>query len=465
MKIKDMSIRVKITMVSLISLTILAIVISIVAVIKVENALVNENYIKLISSNESKKENIKNFFKKSKADINVLAVSETIHNFYLDLEDINKKLDIKNKSSYPIMNEEIKKLTKSYDNYFNTFVKEYDYYDVFLIDLNTGQVVYTQAKESDYGTNLNTGKYKDSGLAEVYNKVKNTVKVSYSDTKRYEASNNEPNIFIGTAVKIGNKFKAILVLQISQNKINKIMNFRKGYGSSQEDYLVGNDNLMRSDSYLDPKNHSVKASFENPSLGTVSNNSVKNALNNKTGIHIIKDYNNNFVLSSYSTIELTKDIKWAIISEIDEAEVMLVPNQLRNNIIIVSLLMLFLIGIILFYYVNTIIIKPIVLFQDGLLAFFRYLNKEDTSVNKLLILSNDEIGKMSQLVNENIYKTQNMIKEDEKLIENVTSIVNDVKNGFLTSRVSQNTNNNNLETLKKQINNMLDNLESNIGKD
>ena len=46
MKIKDMSIRVKITMVSLISLTILAIVISIVAVIKVENALVNENYIK-----------------------------------------------------------------------------------------------------------------------------------------------------------------------------------------------------------------------------------------------------------------------------------------------------------------------------------------------------------------------------------------------------------------------------------
>ena len=72
---------------------------------------------------------------------------------------------------------------------------------------------------------------------------------------------------------------------------------------------------------------------------------------------------------------------------------------------------------------------------------------------------------MSQLVNENIYKTQNMIKEDEKLIENVTSIVNDVKNGFLTSRVSQNTNNNNLETLKKQINNMLDNLESNIGKD
>ncbi len=31
------------------------------------------------------------------------------------------------------------------------------------------------------------------------------------------------------------------------------MQFRKGYGSTQEDYLVGMDKLMRSDSFLDPE--------------------------------------------------------------------------------------------------------------------------------------------------------------------------------------------------------------------
>ena len=47
--------------------------------------------------------------------------------------------------------------------------------------------------------------------------------------------------------------------------INRIMKERAGMGESGESYLIGQDLLMRSDSFLDPDNHSVNASFKNPS--------------------------------------------------------------------------------------------------------------------------------------------------------------------------------------------------------
>ena len=47
------------------------------------------------------------------------------------------------------------------------------------------------------------------------------------------------------------------------------MSERAGLGETGETYLVGSDKLMRSDSYLDPKHHSVVASFRNPEKGKV----------------------------------------------------------------------------------------------------------------------------------------------------------------------------------------------------
>ena len=50
-------------------------------------------------------------------------------------------------------------------------------------------------------------------------------------------------------------------MQLSLNAINGVMQQRQGMGKTDETYLVGPDKLMRSDSYFDPVNHSVKAAF------------------------------------------------------------------------------------------------------------------------------------------------------------------------------------------------------------
>lgn len=112
-------------------------------------------------------------------------------------------------------------------------------------------------------------------------------------------SNDEPAAFIAQPVIHEGGVELILALQLSLESINNIMQQRAGMGQTGETYLVGQDKLMRSDSFLDPKGHSVNASF----AGTVEDNgcdteAAQMVLNGETGAKIITDYNGNPVLSA-----------------------------------------------------------------------------------------------------------------------------------------------------------------------
>ena len=61
------------------------------------------------------------------------------------------------------------------------------------------------------------------------------------------------------------------------------------------------------------------------------------------------------------------------------------------------------------------IIKPLKEFENGILSFFKYLNRETNNVEHLDDSSSDEIGNMAKVVNENITKTKHSIDEDNKL--------------------------------------------------
>jgi methyl-accepting chemotaxis protein len=112
---------------------------------------------------------------------------------------------------------------------------------------------------------------------------------------------------------------------------------------------------------------------------------------------------------------------------------------------------------------NNIIVKPLNRFQNGLLHFFKYVNKEESDIKPLDINSNDEIGTMSLLVNENIEKTKSIIEQDNILINDVKNIVHHVAKGFLDKRIVSSTNNESLEELKSLLNDMLDNIQALVG--
>jgi methyl-accepting chemotaxis protein len=95
---------------------------------------------------------------------------------------------------------------------------------------------------------------------------------------------------------------------------------------------------MRSDSFLDPKAHSVKASFAgNVKQNGVDTEAVKLALSGETGNKIIDDYNSNPVLSSYTPININ-GIKWVLLAEIDVAEAFLPVYKMYKNIFYIIVL-------------------------------------------------------------------------------------------------------------------------------
>ena len=76
---------------------------------------------------------------------------------------------------------------------------------------------------------------------------------------------------------------------------------------------------MRSDSYLDPVNHTIKGSFADPSKGKADTVAVREALEGKTDQKIIKSYNGSRVLAAYTPVTVG-DTRWALIAEIDKSE-------------------------------------------------------------------------------------------------------------------------------------------------
>jgi methyl-accepting chemotaxis protein len=184
---------------------------------------------------------------------------------------------LKPDEKFPVNEAYTTDVTKPFEPALQRYRNDYGYSDISIISPDNGYIMYTAEKSSDYGQNLNVGPLKSSGLAQVWLKTKTSNRTSYVDMSSYAPSNNLPVMFIGTPIIQYETTVAILVLQLTAIEINSFMSYREGYGETQEDYLVGPDNLMRSDSFLDPVNRSLVASFENPSLGSVDTEATKAA--------------------------------------------------------------------------------------------------------------------------------------------------------------------------------------------
>lgn len=247
--------------------------------------------------------------------------------------------------------------------FFKKYTDMYGYYDLFLMNPD-GYAFYTVAQESDYQTNFEDGKFSNSNLGQLFRKVKASKSYGVADFAPYAPSNNEPCSFIAQPVINDGRVEIVVALQLSLDAINNIMQQREGMGKSGETYLVGSDKLMRSDSFLDPTNHSVKASFANPSSGSVDTEAANLALSGKEDSKIIIDYNGNPVLSSFTSLKIG-ETTWALIAEIDESEAFAAVNSIKWLVLIITIVsVLGIVGIA--FLITRSITKPINSITQGM---------------------------------------------------------------------------------------------------
>ncbi|MDH5511077.1 MAG: methyl-accepting chemotaxis protein [Nitrospinota bacterium] len=286
------------------------------------------------------------------------------------------------------------------NEYFAQYIKMYGYYDLFLINPD-GYIYYTATKESDYQTNILNGKWASSNLGALTRRVLQTRQYGIEDFAPYGPSGGEPASFIAQPVISNDKVVSVVALQLSLDSINSVMNQRDGMGKTGETYLVGADKLMRSDSFLDQVNHTVKASFANPAKGNVDTSASRDALSGKTGQGIVVDYNGNDVLSSYAPLRI-EQINWAILAEVDKAEAFDAVDSITSFILVFGVIGAILI-IAAAMAVSRSIAKPVV---DAVRVVEEIAKGDFTQ--SIHVTSNDEIGRLSGSINEMVHQLKEM---------------------------------------------------------
>jgi diguanylate cyclase (GGDEF)-like protein/PAS domain S-box-containing protein len=314
----------------------------------------SQTFRQLTSITDMRLHKLEIFFSYRTSDIRALAASETINNLATQLYQIGERQHRQEQMQSPSPYADAVAVQQKYHHYLHSFLKEYNYTNAILVDATHGDIMFSTDKHLDVGTNLESDAMKNSILARLWYNTKNTATTQMSDIHLDSHYGETPMMFLGSPVIIDDKPVAILVLQLPGNTINEIMHLRSGMGKSGESYAVGQDHLMRSDSYLEPRYFSVVSSFGNPSKYAVNTLAVERAIAGKHGTDIITDYRGVRVLSAYEPFE-TKNFTWAIISEIDESEVQEQIAQTQKNIVLWAMLISVSITVIAYFLIRRII--------------------------------------------------------------------------------------------------------------
>ncbi len=163
---KKMSIKVQVILLMVVSLVLLALISTYISSSKSKEALIKANDSRLSLARDIKKSQIESFFKERVGDIEVLASSQDLQELVHDMLDVHYVLGVGEKEPFPVKDHMAIDKMQRHEAFFQGYMKNYGYYDVFVICAKHGHVLYSGAKESDFGANLTYGSLNERGLAE-----------------------------------------------------------------------------------------------------------------------------------------------------------------------------------------------------------------------------------------------------------------------------------------------------------
>jgi PAS domain S-box-containing protein len=264
-----------------------------------------------------------------------------------------------------------------------SYLEKFGYYDIFLVEIETGHIVYSVFKEVDFATSLLTGPYKDSNFARVFREAREAREpgfVSIVDFNEYAPSYNDQASFIASPIFDAGEKIGVLVFQMPVDRINDIMTngqrwSKMGLGSSGETYIVADDYTLRNQSrfliedrerYLGSLAETGTASDVVDRIGSL-NSSIglqeadtrgsRAALAGESGVMIFRDYRGVEVLSAFAPLDIP-GLHWAIMSEIDEVEAFRHIRELRNRMIVLGALLILLVAV-LSYLLSRTLTRPV----------------------------------------------------------------------------------------------------------
>ncbi|WP_404317269.1 methyl-accepting chemotaxis protein [Malaciobacter canalis] len=173
------------------------------------------------------------------------------------------------------------------------------------------------------------------------------------------------------------------------------------------------------------------------------------------------DYDGEKLLFAYSKIPNTS---WYFCIKVPKEEIFEDINKDIQKEVVFYIIILFLVLAIL-YFSLTKIMSPLKTFEKGLVSFFSYLKGEHENIEKLNIKTNDELGIMGKLIDEQMEVISSNLTKDKRAVKEALEIVEDVNRGELTNKIESMPSNPELKELRDNINKMLEGLQKRVGKD
>ncbi|HEC1753280.1 TPA: methyl-accepting chemotaxis protein, partial [Campylobacter lari] len=158
-------------------------------------------------------------------------------------------------------------------------------------------------------------------------------------------------------------------------------------------------------------------------------------------------------------------IHWAMLAVVPNESVYAPIVDLRNIILVSSVIAVIFIVIAISISVKRIVSIRVQRLQSHLMKFFRYLNHEVATVEVLKPRYNDEIGKMAGVINDNVQYIQTCLEKDDITVQNILEVSCEIEKGYFTQRIEANPVNPKLVELKEVLNKMLEDMELKIGRD
>ncbi|MDH3353747.1 MAG: methyl-accepting chemotaxis protein [Chromatiales bacterium] len=327
------------------------------------------------------------------------------------------KLDnLENNSTYNLTH-------KTYHPIFRDYLNKFEYYDIFIADPESGDVVYSVFKELDYTTSLKTGPFAQTGIGKAFRKANQATTADFTtvtDFSPYPPSYQDQAAFIASPIFASGKKVAILIFQMPIAKINNIMTHEKswadvGLGESGETYIVGADKQAKSisrflmedkEGYLQALRSGgvsstvidkIAAKQSNIGLQKIDTVGVNDALAGEKGFDIFPDYRGVSVLSAYTPLDI-KGLNWVMLAEIDKEEAFRPIGHLLSSlltaIIVISAVVIVISVAISLWFAGT-IAKPIAKLSETI----GEIESSSDLTQRVDIDSADELGMAARAFN------------------------------------------------------------------
>ncbi|CAN8139255.1 methyl-accepting chemotaxis protein [uncultured Thiomicrorhabdus sp.] len=318
------------------------------------------------------------------------------------------------------------------------FITNSAFKDLYLIEKDSGRVLYSVNKKVDLGASLQQTVWRDSSLQKAWQRGQQLQadQTAFIDFAHYLPAGEQPVAFMVVPVVFESKTIGLLAVEFSYQQLNAIMTDRSGMSTSSDTFIIGADGLMRTDSSLDPK-HSVLYSF-NQAKQEDTHHAFEQAIQQQTGIQTGSSFKGSQMLSAYTPIEI-EDTHWALIAEMSQEEAFASSNALQQLGLWMIVIALVLISAIAIAFARS-ISRPIHQLVDSM------KNVQDNSDFSIRHHNNgkDEIAEAAQAFNHLLQSLDSAFRE-------IRQVMHAISEGNFQLRI-QSELHGDLEQLKQDIN-------------